>query len=87
MEGDDIQVEKQYGIHRIFKFARKKNNKLYITAKKDIINLEGTSRATVVKVEFTQECCFILLCMIVFIIKKLMAGYYRKVKESAWVDL
>ena len=64
MEGEELQGEKQYGIHRIFKFARKRNNKIYITAKKDIINLESTNKATVVKVEFTQECCFLLLCNI-----------------------
>lgn len=54
-------IDKQYGIHRIFKFAKKKQGKLYITQKKELVNLESTTKATVVKVEFTNTNCFILL--------------------------
>jgi hypothetical protein len=58
---DEPAIDKAYGIHRIFRFAKKKNNKVYITDKKELVNLETTNKATVVKVEFTNDNCFILL--------------------------
>lgn len=61
MEDDTNQSNKQYGIHRIFRFAKKKTNKVYVTDKKEIVNIENSSKATVAKVEFSNDNCFLLL--------------------------
>jgi hypothetical protein len=55
-------IEKQYGINKIYRFGkRKKNEKLFISQKKEIVRIEKKEHATVVKMEFTNNNCFILL--------------------------
>jgi hypothetical protein len=55
-------MEKQFGINKIFRFAKKKNTKgTYVTEKKDLLIIEQKTSATVVKMEFTNTNCFILL--------------------------
>jgi hypothetical protein len=64
MESNEgIVKEKQFGIHRIYKFRKKKKNAKYISDDKStIVEIEEKYNVSVIKIEFTLDCCFLLLC-------------------------
>jgi hypothetical protein len=59
MEQERVR-EKQYGIHKIFKFIKKEKKSIQ-DDKSEIVVIEEKHMVTVVKVEFTLDCCFLLL--------------------------
>jgi hypothetical protein len=62
---DNTEKDKQYGIHKIYRFSNeiKSSNQdiCILDDKKHFINLEKITVATVVKLEFTTNNCFVLL--------------------------
>jgi hypothetical protein len=55
--------EKQFGIHRLYKLRKKKKNLKYISDDKNtIVEIEEKYNVSVIKIEFTLDCCFLLLC-------------------------
>ena len=63
MEGE-VGVNKQYGINKIFKFVKNTdtNKHIYNDEKNEVISIEEKHLVSVVKIEFTIDCTFLLLC-------------------------
>lgn len=58
---NSANIDKQYGINKIFRFCKSKSSRVYIAEKKEILKVEKKEQATVVKMEFTNNNCFLLL--------------------------
>ncbi len=63
MDGD-VGVNKQYGINKIFKFIKNTdtNKHIHYDDKNEVVEIEEKHVVSVVKIEFTIDCTFLLLC-------------------------